>query len=155
MRRWVDIDEALGSTALVDPPRPDSDESPITVSWSRYMPAWHSEAKCRSVPEWDEVFFGEGEDDNRASMNQDRVRRAQNVCHSCPVIRVCAQHALTQPEDHGVWAGTTAKMRERARDLITTGLMDLETVIDVILEGNAYAFKDFQASLSTGLQDVI
>lgn len=120
------------------------------------MPSWYREAECRTVSDWDEVFFGENEEeDRRASMNQDRIRRAQSVCHSCPVIRTCALHALHQPEDHGVWAGTTPKMRERARDLISTGLMSTETVIDIIVEGNAHAFKDFQASLSAGLKDVI
>lgn len=118
------------------------------------MPAWHSDAACRTVEDGDEVFFGENEE-TRSSMNQDRVQRAQQVCHSCPVIRTCALHALTMPEDYGIWAGTTAKMRERARDLIKATLMDVETVIDIIEEGNAYAFKNFQDSLSIGLKDVI
>ena len=63
--------------------------------------------------------------------------------------------ALTEPEDYGVWAGTTTKMRERARDLIQAGLMTVETVIDIIEEGNAHAFKNFQDSLAAGLKDVI
>jgi len=157
MKRWVNANEALDSSRVpLEIPRPDSDETPITVSWSRYMPTWHQQALCRKVSDWDETFFGEEPDDTqRASLNQDRIRRASTVCHTCDVIRDCALHALTKPEDHGIWAGTTPKMRERARDLISAGLMDLETVIDIVVEGNAHAFKDFQTSLQAGLKDVI
>jgi len=119
------------------------------------MPDWHLQALCRMVKDWDETFFGESDDDTRTSLNQDRTKRAAAVCHTCPVIRTCALHALDEPEDYGVWAGTTPKMRERARDLVKAGLMDVQTVIDIIEEGNAHAFKDFAASLATGLQDVI
>lgn len=152
-RSWRSADDAL-RTEIVEIPRPDGDEDVITPSWSKYMPAWHAEASCRGVEGADEVFFGENEE-TRASMNQDRQQRAQQICYECPVIRICALHALTEPEDYGVWAGTTTKMRERARDLIQAGLMTVETVIDIIEEGNAHAFKNFQDSLAAGLKDVI
>ena len=158
MKRWVNANEALDSSrAPVEIPRLEGDEAPVTATWDRYMPSWHRQALCRKVEDWDDTFFGENPDDDesRASLNQDRIRRASTVCHTCDVIRECAAHALTRPEDHGIWAGTTPKMRERARDLIQAGLMDLETVIDIIAEGNAHAFKDFQASLQAGLKDVI
>lgn len=152
-RSWRSANEAL-RTEIVENSRPDGDEDVITPTWTKYMPAWHAEAACRGVEGADEVFFGENEE-TRASMNLDRQQRAQQICYECPVIRVCALHALTEPEDYGVWAGTTTKMRERARDLVTAGLMTIETVIDIIEEGNAHAFKKLQDSLTTGLKDVI
>jgi WhiB family redox-sensing transcriptional regulator len=161
-RDWVSVQKALDdafdketeSRRQVETTIRDDSESPVTVTWLKAMPSWYSQAACMTVENWDEVFFGTSED-GRDSLNQERVRKAQATCHSCPVIRDCAQHALLKPEEHGIWAGTTPKMRERAQDLILTGHMDLVTVIEVIVEGNAFAFKDYQASLSQGLKDVI
>ncbi|WP_199922092.1 WhiB family transcriptional regulator, partial [Kitasatospora aureofaciens] len=38
---------------------------------------------------------------------------AIKVCLGCPVRRRCLEHALTAPEDHGIWGGTTRNQRQR------------------------------------------
>jgi WhiB family transcriptional regulator, redox-sensing transcriptional regulator len=156
-REWVSLaglespdDDGAGETS----PSVTDGETAVTPSIRKYYASWYAEAACMTVENFDEVFFGES-GETRDSLNQDRIKKAQAVCFECPVIRECAEHALAKPEQYGIWAGTTPKMRETAQDLVITGLMDLDEVIDVIVEGNGYAFRALQTGLESGLRDVI
>ena len=44
-----------------------------------------------------------------------QVKRAKEICQSCPVQGSCLQFALRTGEDHGVWGGLTASERRRLR----------------------------------------
>ena len=41
------------------------------------------------------------------------TRAARQVCTGCPVRRDCLHHALTTPENHGIWGGITETRRRR------------------------------------------
>jgi len=121
------------------------------------MPIWHRQSRCRSIPEWDTVYFGESPEDEeqRASMSTSRFRQAQATCAVCPVIAECALHAIVKPELFGIWAGTQPGMREKARDLIESGIITLEEAVEVICEGAVQTFKELSDALGSGLKDVI
>jgi WhiB family redox-sensing transcriptional regulator len=154
---WHPID------AVIHPPTSDpdpdlwGDDRPSTVlRWEDAMPIWHSQSRCRSIQDWDTVYFGESpEDETRSSISTHRFRQAQATCAECPVIAECARHAITKPEDFGIWAGTQPKMREKARDLIDSGIITLEEAIEVICEGAVQTFKELADALGSGLKDVI
>ncbi|MGW4493827.1 WhiB family transcriptional regulator [Streptomyces sp. NPDC004376] len=59
------------------------------------------------------------------------VQAATNLCRTrCPVMYECAQHALTQPEDEGIWGGLDENQRRRIRKKYTSGrLNNPDTVI--------------------------
>lgn len=80
-------------------------------SWS-----WQDEAACQAHPV--RLFFGV--DGERPAEREARERRAKAVCEGCPVQGVCREHALTQPENFGVWGGMnederTSERRRRSR----------------------------------------
>ena len=65
---------------------------------------WMDDAACRHVQSVD-FFPGSGEP----------CEQARAVCAGCPVIAQCLEHALTYPEHHGVWGGTTPRQRKEMR----------------------------------------
>ena len=69
--------------------------------------AWRTQAACagRSPSLWFPETSGQGE----------ATREAKAVCNRCPVTAECLDHALTQPEHHGIWGGLT----EAERGLLT------------------------------------
>lgn len=71
------------STALVMPVLPD--------------------AACADTPDPD-IFYAH-------PTEQRRLEQARNYCRRCPILRDCLAWALTNAEDHGVWAGTTPEQR--------------------------------------------
>lgn len=83
-----------------------SAETPSTAA------GWKAQALCRGMD--DAIFFGQ-EIPGRPGMGASQLAFAREVCGQCPVARECLEHALTQPEDYGVWAGTSGRMRERLR----------------------------------------
>lgn len=40
---------------------------------------------------------------------------AKSICKTCPVITECLDHAMTKPENHGIWGGLTAEERRGIR----------------------------------------
>lgn len=67
-------------------------------------PTWHQHAACRDHPQ--RLFFPNyGENTNHAKA----------ICAGCPVKPECLHHALTQPEKHGIWGGTTPRQRQQIR----------------------------------------
>ena len=90
----------------------------LSGSLSNLFPDWWSQASCRSID--DSIFFGAGTSPSNLS-------RARVMCSSCPSMKDCLSHALTQPEDYGVWAGTSVLDRGNMRGLLAEG-MELEEI---------------------------
>lgn len=61
---------------------------------------WRDQAACQRVDV--RVFFPAGED---AAL----LARAKAVCHTCPVMSVCLEAGLREPE--GVWGGLSPRER--------------------------------------------
>jgi WhiB family redox-sensing transcriptional regulator len=69
---------------------------------------WQHRGRCVGVPS--EVFFPE---DGGRQQRRSREAQAKRVCHGCPVLMVCRQHALRTPETYGVWGALSASERAR------------------------------------------
>ena len=87
----------------------------MAVTRVRNAPAvdytWQENAACLGTS--GELFLGPDDEKPR-----DRARRealAVVLCVGCPVKRECLEHALTVPERHGVWGGTTPTERMEMR----------------------------------------
>lgn len=75
----------------------------------RRTPDWRSNAQCRK--EDPELFFPKGYDGPWQLV----IEHARAVCHRCPVIVSCRQHALAEGVEHGVWGGLTEDERRSLR----------------------------------------
>jgi WhiB family redox-sensing transcriptional regulator len=69
---------------------------PVSEAWD-----WQLYGACRGLDV--ELFFHA--DNERGPRREARIRGAQAVCATCPVITQCAEHALTTREPYGVWGG--------------------------------------------------
>ena len=76
------------------------------------LPEWWDRASCAGV----EITVFYGDHRNHAS-----VQRASEFCGGCPVAAECLTHALAQPEEHGIWAGTTWQTRQELLAAIKDG----------------------------------
>lgn len=94
---------------------------------TKFFPQWWYESRC--FQQGDDIFFGT--DDSASSL-----RKARTYCNECPVVAQCLGHALTQPEEYGIWAGTSARSREHMRLDIDAGLFTLEYVIRHVLNND-------------------
>jgi hypothetical protein len=110
------------------------------------MPAWHEDAKCRSIEDADDFFFGEIEDQERTSMTITKIRAVKEYCRSCPVFKECLTHALTQPERHGIWAGTSKRTRQRVLTLVESGVTTVHEVVQDFLEGRERRYESIRRS---------
>lgn len=45
----------------------------------------------------------------------ERIRRARELCASCPVTSECLEYAMTLEIKHGMWGGHTERQRQRLR----------------------------------------
>lgn len=76
---------------------------PVADLW-----AWQLDGACQG--ESPDIFFHpEGE---RGPARRNRDSAAQAVCHGCPVLQNCRQHALQVREPYGVWGAMTEEERE-------------------------------------------
>ena len=71
-------------------PRPVADE------WE-----WQYEGACRGMDP--EMFFQP--DGERGPRRRNRENAAKAVCASCPVLKLCRDHALAIQEPYGIWGG--------------------------------------------------
>lgn len=87
----------------------------MAVTRVRNAPAvdygWQENAACLGTS--GELFLGP--DDERPRERTRREALAVVLCTTCPVRRECLDHALTVPERHGVWGGTTPSDRLEMR----------------------------------------
>jgi WhiB family transcriptional regulator, redox-sensing transcriptional regulator len=71
---------------------------------------WQLDGSCRSYPS--QLFFPE--DGERGRGLRQREERAKRICRRCPVLELCRDHALRQPENFGIWGAMTALERSRS-----------------------------------------
>ncbi len=69
---------------------------------------WQLDGACRG--EDPSLFFHP--DGERGPARAAREAAAKSVCATCPVVALCASHALTVREPYGVWGGLSEEERE-------------------------------------------
>lgn len=62
---------------------------------------WWERAACRDRNS--ELFFHA--DRERGPARALRAAKAKAVCAACPVMLLCREYALAQPEPYGIWGG--------------------------------------------------
>lgn len=67
---------------------------------------WRKQAACIDLDSAE--FFLAGED-------LEGMRRAQEICATCPVREPCLEFALASNQSLGIWGGTTPNERRRLR----------------------------------------
>ena len=115
----------------------------------KLMPEWHEDAKCRSVNNPDDMFFGEKDPEEdgyttRTSLTITKIREVKEFCRSCPVFVQCLTHALTTPERHGIWAGTSKRTRGRILALVDLGEVTIIEVVTDYLEGRERKYESIR-----------
>src|SRR5215469_14526214 len=74
---------------------------------------WWRTAACRDADP--ELFFPISA--SVASGNV--IRRAKQICASCPVTPLCLDYALTHRQEQGIWGGLTDEERQSLRRKMT------------------------------------
>jgi len=74
-----------------------------------YATEWRAAGACRSADP--ELFFPIAQ----GSAADRQISTALRVCAGCPVRQQCLDFAMQSGEAHGIWGGTTADERIRAR----------------------------------------
>jgi WhiB family redox-sensing transcriptional regulator len=69
---------------------------------------WVERGLCRNQGNPLEWWWPESNDDRNAAY-------ALAICQQCPVREPCGQHAISYPEEFGIWGGTLPESRRRAR----------------------------------------
>jgi WhiB family transcriptional regulator, redox-sensing transcriptional regulator len=70
--------------------------------------SWMDRAACASADP--DLFFPV----SSVGPGSEQIRRAKQICRSCPVLRDCLTFALRTRQAHGVWGGTSEEERIRA-----------------------------------------
>lgn len=70
---------------------------------------WWDAAACRNADP--ELFFPI----SATAVSANDVRRAKQVCASCPVSSPCLSYALTHRQEQGIWGGLTDEERQSLR----------------------------------------
>ena len=65
---------------------------------------WMKDASC--IISDTELFF---------SNNPDDTRKAISICNDCPVRILCANYAIKNNEEYGIWGGLTEAERKQLR----------------------------------------
>lgn len=73
---------------------------------------WMQQADCGDIPDPD-IFFPDDEYDSPEEMRE-KERVAKAICSKCPVQEACLAYALRLNIKYGIFAGLTAKERQRA-----------------------------------------
>ncbi|WP_131104730.1 WhiB family transcriptional regulator [Ornithinimicrobium sufpigmenti] len=68
---------------------------------------WWQRAACRDRNA--ELFFHS--DHERGPSRAMRTAKAKAVCATCPVMALCRDYALAQPEPYGIWGGLDEQER--------------------------------------------
>jgi len=68
---------------------------------------WQERAACRGLQR--KMFFHSHHE--RGPTRLRREAEAKAVCHRCPVISECRQHALRVQEPYGIWGGSSIEER--------------------------------------------
>lgn len=97
----------------------------------QFAPDWWAMALC--LGRGNDIFFGD--DESQASLREARVH-----CGDCPAARDCLRHALTTPEEYGIWAGTSARNRAKMVSAIESG-KDVDVIVEHVIE-NDFRWKN-------------
>ena len=87
---------------------------------------WQLDASCRGM---DVGHFYHPPDERNAAREQ-RIAEAKAICHRCPVIDKCLDHALRVREPYGIWGGHSED--ERATLLGVQSLRYPARIIEVV-----------------------
>lgn len=120
--------QQLATDALDQIPLPAVRELPSGMR----SPGWHLDAACVGLS--DAIFFGEESLHKRPTLSLSNLRAAQGVCDGCVVARECLTHALTFPEQYGIWAGTSGNQREKMIRVMREKGLSVELVVNAWLE---------------------
>lgn len=104
--------------------------SALTVTRRAPPRTWQVHAVCHGQEET--LFFRE--DNDAARTRRHAFSESRRVCLSCPVIEQCLRHALSQPEEFGVWGGTHGTQRKAILARVAAGETDLEWEIALCLQ---------------------
>lgn len=91
----------------VKPNRAGPEIPPVRPVHNEWL--WQEQGNCVGMDV--EIFFLPT--GARDSDKIERESKAKAICEGCPVINECLDHALTVPENYGVWGGTTPEERLR------------------------------------------
>jgi len=70
---------------------------------------WRDLASCKEADP--ELFFPAGE----SGPAIDQIRKAKEICASCPVIEECLDYAIETGQVAGIWGGLTEEERRPVR----------------------------------------
>lgn len=98
--------------------------------------SWKLDGHCNNYDL--ELFFS---DEGRGKFTVRSVAQCRTICSGCPVRITCLTWALTTPEKHGIWAGTTGRQRTRILRAIAQGDITLEQVICDFREGRQKRYE--------------
>ena len=73
---------------------------------SRYPTDWFAAGACLNADP--DLFFP-------VATGEVGAAQAQRICGRCRVRRECLDYAMSSEQVHGIWGGTTAEERARAR----------------------------------------
>lgn len=79
---------------------------PVMSAWD-----WQSKGKCAGMDT--DVFFLDDNERKHEKAASEAI--AKLVCCDCPVINECLTHALSVPENYGVWGGRNPDERKTLR----------------------------------------
>lgn len=130
-RQWVNAETVINIDAVLDEGGIDVLEEQKSV-WVKYIPKWHRGALCVGME--DENFFGKRDLKVRPSLTLTELKKAQELCSVCPVFRDCLNHALTTPEEYGVWGGTSRNMRLKILKAAEAGLVKVCDIVDELCD---------------------
>jgi hypothetical protein len=130
---------------VVEQPWSPSPPETREFRWSVF-PDWHAKSLCGTLTtsQSDKIFFGESEDPLRSTMTITQLKSVKTFCHQCPVFVECLTHALTTPERHGVWAGTSKRTRMRILALVESGDRTIAGVVQDYLEGRERQYESIR-----------
>lgn len=77
-------------------------------------------------------------------MSPKSVRRATEICNTCPVFTECLTWALEHDEKYGVWAGTSGRVRRRIQQMMEQGFVTVEQVVKDYENGNKEDYEGTQ-----------
>lgn len=121
---WKSFDDFVEVTQR-DLPIQDSDRW-VSYHLEDLYPEWQLKAHCAGVG-LDNYF---GNEQEQPTMSFKQIRQASKLCDVCPVYRECLNHALSNKEEYGVWAGTSGRVRRKIFTMIDQGQVTVDQVVE-------------------------
>src|SRR5215831_183065 len=111
----------------------------ITELFGWKYPEWYDDGACRDLPL--SIFFGAENATDTQLISPGELRRAQEICGSCPVRAKCLSYALERKILHGVWAGTSGRTRARIWAMERRGEVSREQVLTDYAAGRSGRYE--------------